>query len=211
MNPVFKRPFQISDKDILYRICQQTALAGEDASHVFKDVKLLGDIYVGPYLVYQPELVWVMEDEEGICGYLLAAENTPAYQNWFEQKWLPKIREGRVCPNFEGNDLSPDESLLASLFDFSIYRPGWMLQFPAHFHIELLPRIQGKGVGTRCINDLCSLLIKRGCQGVHLGMHPENHQALKFYQKLGFQVLEHADLCWEEVLYLGKNLKPGRF
>ena len=42
-------------------------------------------------------------------------------------------------------------------------------------------------------------------------MHPDNKRALSFYEKLGFEVLEHADLPWEEVLYLGKDLKEEGF
>ena len=49
---------------------------------------------------------------------------------------------------------------------------------------------------------------QRGSLGVHLGMHPDNQKALRFYQKLGFSELEKANLVWEEVLYLGKQLFP---
>ena len=69
-------------------------------------------------------------------------------------------------------------------------------------NIELLERIQGKGYGTQWMMEMLKSLQKQGCQGVHLGMHPDNKRALSFYEKLGFEVLEHADLPWEEVLYL---------
>ena len=196
-----------SDKKALYRICQLTGDAGKDASRIFQDMDLLGDLYVGPYLTYQPELAWAIEDNRGICGYLLAVSDTVAYQKWHVRYWLPRIRKGRHVPTTDEENWTMDESLRASLFEFEFDRPDWLEQFPAHIHIDLLPRIQGKGWGTLFVQEMLGTLRNKGCPGVHLGMHPENTKALEFYQKLGFQVLEQVDLKWEEVLYLGKYLQ----
>jgi hypothetical protein len=144
LNQPEKRPYRSSDKEALYRICLQTADAGQDASDTYKDASLLGDLYVGPYLAYQPEMAWVLEDEHGICGYLLAVNETVSYQEWFLREWLPKVQKGREAPVQSEGGESPDDALLASLFDFSMYQPDWFSLYPAHFHIELIERAQGK-------------------------------------------------------------------
>ena len=197
-----RRTYQSGDKEGIYRVCLQTGDAGQDASALYKNASLLGDLYVGPYLAFQPEHAWVIEDDVGICGYVLAVKDTSCYQNWFMTEWLPEIQKNRQAPVSGVEPESPDDALLASLFDFSMYQPSWLPLFPAHFHIELLERIQGKGYGTQWMMEMLKSLQKQGCQGVHLGMHPDNKRALSFYEKLGFEVLEHADLPWEEVLYL---------
>lgn len=206
-DPCRRRCFIAADKKALYRICQQTGDAGKDATHIFHDVDLLGDLYVGPYLEFEPELAWTIEDGRGVCGYVLAVSDTVAYQKWHLRNWLPKIRKGRHFPKSPEEDWTMDDALRASLFEFEFDRPEWLEQFPSHIHIDLLPRIQGKGWGSRYAQDMLDTLCQKGSVGVHLGMHPENLQALSFYQKLGFQVLEQVELRWEEVLYLGKYLQ----
>ena len=206
-NPCQRRCFATSDKKALYQICLKTGDAGKDASQIFRDVNLLGDLYVGPYLEYPSGLAWTIEDEVGICGYVLGVANTLAYHRWHLNHWLPRIRKGRRLPEKDEDDWTMDDTLLASLFEFEFDHPDWLEQFPAHIHIDLLPRVQGRGLGTRFVREMLDAFCDQNCRGVHLGMHPENHKALSFYQKLGFEVLEHVELKWEEVLYLGMCLK----
>ena len=92
------RPYLPGDKNDLYRICLQTGDAGEDASQLFHDVEILGDLYVGPYLQYSDGLAWTIEDDQGIGGYLFGVADTKDYQCWFLQHWLPKIRKNRLFP-----------------------------------------------------------------------------------------------------------------
>ena len=70
--------------------------------------------------------------------------------------------------------------------------------YPAHLHIDLLPRAQRQGWGRRLINALCEALAERGVPGVHLQYDAANVNAGAFYQRLGFEELpgsnEHAPL-----------------
>ena len=67
---------------------------------------------------------------------------------------------------------------------------------------------QGQGNGPRMIKTILSILKAKGSHGVHLEMAASNCRALKFYFKLGFTVLEHADECslQDDVLILGRLL-----
>ena len=47
---------------------------------------------------------------------------------------------------------------------------------------------RGEGVGTAMVAGVRALAKAFGCDGVLLGMHPENEQALRFYQKCGFTI-----------------------
>ncbi len=204
--PCRRRLLLPGDEMALYDICLQTGDAGKDATGLYEDKNLLGDLYVGPYLHYQPELAWVIEDDLGICGYLLGVTNTLNFQSWFLDKWLPRIQKGRCFPDHHKQPWTLDDALLASLFEFEFDRPRWLSKYSAHIHIELLPRIQRKGYGSRWTLELLHALREQGCSGVHLGMHPDNREALRFYHKMGFHLLERAELAWEETLYLGKDL-----
>lgn len=58
---------------------------------------------------------------------------------------------------------------------------------PAHLHINLLPRLQGQGVGQALIATLLAALGRAGARRVHLGCDTANHRALRFYDIYGFQ------------------------
>ena len=47
---------------------------------------------------------------------------------------------------------------------------------------------RGEGIGTAMVAGVRALAKAFGCDGVFLGMHPENEQALRFYQKCGFTI-----------------------
>ena len=47
---------------------------------------------------------------------------------------------------------------------------------------------RGEGIGTAMVAGVRALAKAFGCDGVLLGMHPENEQALRFYQKCGFTI-----------------------
>src|SRR5947207_14720363 len=61
------------DVDAAYDVCLRTGDDGEDASYAFDDPKALGHIFVGPYLQLEPQLAFVLEDPQGVCGYALGA------------------------------------------------------------------------------------------------------------------------------------------
>ncbi len=77
--------------------------------------------------------------------------------------------------------------------------------YPAHLHIDLLPRAQGRGLGRRMIATLLGALHARGVGGVHLEMSAFNERALGFYQHLGFHVLGRE----RDNLYLGISTSPS--
>jgi hypothetical protein len=62
------RPFHADDLDDLYKISLATGLAGDDASHLYADPRLMGHIYSAPYALLEPQLAFVVEDQEGVAG-----------------------------------------------------------------------------------------------------------------------------------------------
>ncbi|MGG2477876.1 GNAT family N-acetyltransferase, partial [Rhizobium sp. BR5] len=61
------------DEDALYAISLATGDAGEDATPLYRDGRMVGHIYSVPYLHLWPDAVFVAEDEEGVCGYIAGA------------------------------------------------------------------------------------------------------------------------------------------
>ena len=62
--------------------------------------------------------------------------------------------------------------------------------FPAHLHIDMVPRVQGQGFGKRLIDRWLGIVHGMGARGVHLGVGEANRRAVRFYNAYGFQRLE---------------------
>ena len=81
-----------ADRDALYDICLRTGDAGEDASGVVNDPRLLGELFVAPYAALEPELSFVAVDDEGVAGYVVGTADTRAFEARQEAEWFPALR-----------------------------------------------------------------------------------------------------------------------
>jgi ribosomal protein S18 acetylase RimI-like enzyme len=194
MSPVVIRPAVAEDRDALYEICRLTGDAGEDASDLYTDPDLLGEVWVGPYLGLEPELAFVAADDRGPAGYVLGAADTAAFEAACEAAWWPPLRERYPEPPATGN-LAPEQELHRWIHHPPPTPEAILAEHPAHLHIDLHPRAQGQGLGRRLIDTLCGALRARHVAGVHLGVDAANHRAIGFYSHLGFELLgpDHDD------------------
>ncbi|WP_225752796.1 N-acetyltransferase [Actinotalea sp. Marseille-Q4924] len=176
------------DTDRLYEICLRTGDAGQDATEHYADPQLLGDVYVGPYLALSPELAFVLtdDDDDTVVGYVVGVADTLAFERRCEQEWWPRLRADadrwRDVPAG-----SPDAELLALVRHPERTPPSIAATWPAHLHIDLLPRAQGRGGGRRLVEHLLAALRVREVPGVMLGVDPGNQRARAFYRHLGFE------------------------
>lgn len=189
------RGYEPGDLDDLYRICVQTADSGRDATALFSDPRLPGEIYAAPYGIFEPDLAFVAEDADGVGGYVLGALDTAAFEDCLDRDWWPQVRlrHPELRPD-EAAGLSQSEQLIRQ----NIQQP-WRAaeelarRFPSHLHIDLLPRLQGRGLGRRMMDVLIGALRARGSRGVHLFVSRTNDRAVSFYQRLGLTKLPIPD------------------
>ena len=179
-------------------MCLLTGDAGRDASEIYRNPELLGHVFVGPYVVGQPDLALVVADDAGIAGYLLAATDTRAFEDWAEEQWWPPLRE--QYPRTA--DGSPDSELIELLYRSPFAGDSVVVPFPSHLHIDLLERVRGQGYGRLLIERLLDELRRRGSPGVHLDVDIVNANAIAFYRHLGFDELERS----HDALVMGLRL-----
>jgi ribosomal protein S18 acetylase RimI-like enzyme len=186
-SPVQIRGYRADDLRDLYRICLQTGDSGADATGLFRDPELLGHVFAAPYGVLEPSLAFVAEDRAGVGGYCLAALDTRAFEERLEQEWLPPLRSRYADPDVAERERWTRDQEIA----YVIHHP-WRTEddliadFPSHLHIDLLPRVQGRGIGRQLIELQLATLRDRGSHGVHFHVWPTNRRALSFYDHLGF-------------------------
>ena len=128
-----------NDRDALYDICLRTGDSGEDATPLYRDPELIGEVWVGPYLLLQPELAFVAEDAEGVAGYVLGAADTRAFEFACEQRWWPALRVRYPEPAGHGASTA-DGMLLRRIHHPPAAAASVVEEFPAHLHIDILPR-----------------------------------------------------------------------
>jgi GNAT superfamily N-acetyltransferase len=189
---VLIRPVEPDDLDALYEVCLRTGDAGEDASDRFADPRLLGEVYVGPY-VMMPSGIGFTAIESGVpSGYVLAAVDTRRFEAECEAEWWPPLRAR--YPRSVVEDPSNDDAEIVALIHDPESPPDEVISlYPAHLHIDLLPVLQGKGVGRAMMSRLLENLRAGGVPGVHLGVDARNLRAVGFYEHLGFEHLDDTD------------------
>lgn len=198
------------DRDVLYDICVRTGDAGEDARPLYRNVDLLGDVWVGPYLALQPALAFVAEDDEGVVGYVLGADDTLAFEAACEEVWWPPLRHRHRVPSAAA-DGTADGRVIGRIHHPPTTPAGLVEEYPTHLHINILPRGQGHGFGRRLMSTLIEALAERGVSGVHVDVAARNTRAIGFYEHLGFAPLS-AGRTGHGGRLLGFDLsrQPGR-
>lgn len=185
------RPYREDDLEAIYRVCLLTGASGQDASDLYRDHKLVGHLFAGPYGVLRPSSALVVEDEQGVGGYILGAPDTPDFETELERVWWPPLRAQYEDPEgLRYRDLTPDQRLIRSIHHPVLTPPEITDSYPAHLHIDLLPRFQGRGLGKVLIDRWCRLMRSMGATGVHLGVGAANERAVRFYRAYGFRELD---------------------
>jgi ribosomal protein S18 acetylase RimI-like enzyme len=184
------RLFEKRDLEALYATALATGASGEDASALHRDAKLIGHVYAAPYAILSPETAFVAEDDEGVAGYIVGVIDTRAFDDLLERDWWPALRRQYADPS----GMPPSSWNADQKRSFLIHHPtrtpdAIVETFPAHIHMNLLPRLQGRGVGWDLLNLWLSKARELGADGVHLGASAENFRAIAFWQRCGFRRL----------------------
>jgi GNAT superfamily N-acetyltransferase len=188
------RPYRASDLDALYDICLVTGDAGKDATSLHSDGQLIGHIYAAPYGVFEPENVFVAEDDEGVAGYVVGTYDTKAFDAKLERDWWPALRE-RYAGVPDARLTPADRHRISAIRAPGFHPADIVAQYPAHLHRNLLPRLRGKRVGSGLLEMWVDQARRAGVSGIHLGASPSNAGGIAFWSK-SFTPLRTEGAVW---------------
>ncbi len=188
-----------ADLPYLYDICAKTAFNGGDARHLLSDPLIIGQYFLAPYVIFNPDWCWVVEQNNCLLGYLVSTPDSKIFANWMTSNWLGVIRQ--LYPVTQLSDLSSYEIWLRDLIHRDPVLDDFITDFPAHLHVDLLPKAQGQRLGSRLIGLLEQKLIQQKIPGYHLAMSADN-SAGNFYESNGLKILRQDS----GVIFYGKRL-----
>jgi GNAT superfamily N-acetyltransferase len=200
------RPFRPADLESLYAISLMTGYEGGDASHLYADGNLIGHIYAAPYALLEPSLALVAEDASGVVGFALGTSDTEAWFRRLESEWWPRLRTGYDDPGaVPSEDWSPDQRRAFMIHHPSPTPPAVSACYPAHMHVNLVPRVQGRGVGSRLAEAWMARAADRGVRAIHIGANRANHRAIGFWSRQGFESLPKPVGSPERTVWMGRS------
>lgn len=183
------RPYRPGDLAALYDICLMTGDSGQDATSLHRDGKLIGHVYAAPYGVLEPGNVFVAEDEHGVGGYIVGTYDTGAFNARLEREWWPALREhyaavGKIALT------AADRQRLETIRNPESNPSDIVARYPAHIHMNLLPRLRGQRVGTGLLQHWVTQARDAGITGIHLGANAGNSGGVAFWSRSGFTPLQ---------------------
>jgi GNAT superfamily N-acetyltransferase len=180
----------LDDERTLYDICVITGDSGKDASGIFDQPDLLGDIWVGPYLHLSPDYCFVVDDKDEVFGYCIATLDTKSFETIADSVWWPAKQAFYKKPDISQQDTWSRDERIAHLIHNPLRSPSeYLEEFPSHAHINLVPEMQGKGWGKKLMQAMEDSLRSAGSRGVHLILSSKNLNALAFYQAVGYHII----------------------
>ena len=202
------RDYRAGDEIAAYFVCLKTGNNGDDGEAYYReDPDALGRIYVGPYLRFETQLALVLEDEHGVCGYALGALDSHTFYQRCAKEWLPEIQARFPEPTGDPALWTRVQSAHFLYYHPDHFCPEPYEEFPAHLHIDLLPRVHRQGHGKRMMTELMHRLRAKAAPGVHLGMAGNNGRAYQFYRNLDFKELCRRGDGDDITVYMGRRLK----
>ena len=181
------RQASISDLPYINEICLKTGLGGNDASESVSDKHIIAQYFATPYLYFEIDSCFVLENKSAPVGYILGVKSTIRFNHWMNKAWLPDVR--KLYPA-SMKSISNFEKFLIDLIHKDCNLPDFLNDYPSHLHIDLLPIAQQKGYGKKLIMTFISNLKASGSSGLHLAVGIKNKSAIAFYKAIGFEVLK---------------------
>ena len=187
------RPYEGRDRAQVRHVCHVTGYMGEPVGWMWRDTESFADLFTSYYTDGEPESALVVELDGVVVGYLLGCVDS-------RRAWNPASIFGRHFLR-RGIGLRPGTAgvVWRSFGDVAVAAVRRRLppvslsdeRWPAHLHIDMLPGVRGRGVGATLMRRWFDTLGEIGVPGCHLETLGENHNAIAFFESMGFR--RHGD------------------
>ncbi|KAK7484918.1 hypothetical protein BaRGS_00023838 [Batillaria attramentaria] len=199
------RPYQTQDKSAVYDVCLKTCDDGMDGTEAFLEFpSLIGDRLAGNFLTLSSDHCFVVEDEEGVFGYALAAIDAKDLAAKSNETWLLDMQQKYPKPT--NKQLKPAEEVMVTFHDESLEVKEEIHRcYPSVLRLDVLPnRMCDSAVPRRLLACALCALKGAGSRGVHTKLNSSDKYMIDFYAKLGFFPIATTEAPSLDVVYMGR-------
>ncbi|XP_071386533.1 protein O-GlcNAcase isoform X1 [Centroberyx affinis] len=201
------RPYFPKDEASVYKICKEMYSEGmEELPFPDQDPDLIGDRLVGGFLTLSPDYGFVLEDEEGICGYALGTVDVKPFIKKCKLNWIPFMQEKYHKPDCE-KDLSEAEKMMLSFHEEEEGLPeSFLSNFPSLIKVDIHASVTDPSVAKSMMGCLLSSIKANGSHGVFCEVRQSDKRMLDFYSKLGCFEVAKMEGFPKDVIIMGRSL-----
>ncbi|NXN11760.1 OGA GlcNAcase, partial [Indicator maculatus] len=152
--------------------------------HPETDPALAGRL-LGSFLSLSPEYTFVLEDEDGPCGYAAGALCAEGFLRQRDSSWLPALRHKYPQDLGAASSALGQEALLFFHAETPTVPLPVLRRFPSLVQLGTAPRVLDVGASRSLAICLLSALRANGSRGVFCQVSDADRQQLSFYSKLG--------------------------
>uniref|UniRef100_A0A8C5GSD5 Protein O-GlcNAcase n=1 Tax=Gouania willdenowi TaxID=441366 RepID=A0A8C5GSD5_GOUWI len=201
------RPYFAKDEASVYKICKEMYCEGmEDAPFPEDDPDLIGDRLVGGLLSLSSDYGFVLEDDEGICGYAVGTVDVKPFIKKCELSWIPFMQEKYNKPDCD-KDLTEAEKMMLSFHEEEEGLPdSFLSNFPSLIKVDIHAKVTDPSVAKSMMGCLLSSLKANGSHGAFCKVRQTDKRMLDFYGKLGCFEVATMDGFPKNVVIMGRSL-----
>ncbi|KAH9524612.1 hypothetical protein Btru_027330 [Bulinus truncatus] len=203
------RPYQPLDEDAVYHICLKTCDDGMDGTDVFPDnPNLMGDKLIGKFVTLSQDYCFVIEDDVGVCGYVVAAVDAHDLAKKSQMAWIPSVQAKYPLTEKKDSNCSPVDEVIQSFHNAARPVPEEIhSKFPSVLRLDILPsRVEDPALPRRLLACILCALKCSGSKGVHCELNVGDKFMVDFYAKLGFFALTPVEEPCEDAIFLGRPI-----
>ncbi|KAK2824266.1 hypothetical protein Q5P01_021441 [Channa striata] len=201
------RPYFPKDEASVYKICKEMYCEGmEDLPLTDDDPDLIGDRLVGGLLTLSSDYGFVLEDDEGICGYALGTVDVKPFIKNCKLSWIPFMQEKYHKPDCQ-KDLTDAEKMMLSFHEEEEGLPeSFLSNFPSLIKVDIHAKVTDPSVAKSMMGCLLSSLKANGSRGAFCKVRQTDKRMMDFYSKLGCFEVAKMEGFPKDVIIMGRSL-----
>ncbi|KAM6956446.1 protein O-GlcNAcase [Aplochiton taeniatus] len=204
------RPYYPRDEAAVYKICREMYSEGIEEIPLPEQqpglIDLIGDRLVGGFLSLSPDYGFVLEDDEGICGYALGTVDVKPFVKNCKMSWIPYMQEKYNKPDCQ-KDLSQAEKMMLSFHEEEEGLPETFLSnFPSLIKVDIHAKVTDPSVAKSMMGCLLSSIKANGSHGAFCEVRQTDKRMLDFYSKLGCFEVAKMEGFPKDIIIMGRSL-----
>jgi ribosomal protein S18 acetylase RimI-like enzyme len=131
---------------------------------------------------------------------------TSSWEEALERRWWPKLRHEYVDPSGTSRATWTADQRRAFMIHHPQRTPSAVVKaYPAHLHINLLARVQRRGVGSSLLKSWFELSANREVAAAHVGVNRGNVGGIRFWEAHGLNALTLDGLVPDRTIWMGRS------